>query len=278
MAGAQREATYTNLDPGRYTFRVRAAGGPAALGAALWLVVAPPWYGTWWFRALVVGTLGLAGWLDYLLRINQLLALERVRHRIARDLHDDMGSTLSSISILSALARQHQLGQRPAQAADLLGQIGDSSRRMLDAMDDIVWTINPAHDGLADVTARMRALASKLLEVRGGALVFEGGPAVAALRLPMDSRREFLLFYKEALNNLAKYAHCRQARVAFTYDDGYLHLLVADDGVGFDPAATPQGSGHGLPNLRARAAALHGHFTLVTAPGQGTTVRLRVPL
>ena len=275
-AGPRREATYTNLDPGRYTFRVRAMGAPA--GAALQVVVAPPWYRTGWFRGLMLGALGLAGWLAYRLRVRQLLALEQVRHRIARDLHDDMGSTLSSISILSALARQHQLAQRPAQAADLLGQIGDSSRRMLDAMDDIVWTINPAHDGLADVTARMRALASELLEARGVALVFAADPAVAALRLPMDSRREFFLFYKEALNNLAKYAHCHQATVALTYAEGHLHLLVADDGVGFDPAAAPLGGGHGLPNLRARAAALRGHFTLATAPGQGTTVRLRVPL
>lgn len=277
-AGPHPEATYTNLDPGRYTFRVRAAAaGPTPPEAVLHLVVAPPWYGTWWFRALALGALGLAGWLAYRLRVGQLLALERVRQRIARDLHDDIGSTLSSISIQAQLAR-HQLGPQPGPATELLEQIGSSSRRMLDAMDDIVWTINPQHDGLADVTARMRAFASEVLEPRGIGLDFVADAAVSALHLPMESRREFFLFYKEAVNNLAKYAHAQRAHIELTYLAGSLHLLVADDGVGFDPALPPRGSGNGLANMRARAAALHGQFALVAAPGQGTHVRLRVPL
>ncbi|WP_082773638.1 sensor histidine kinase [Hymenobacter sp. PAMC 26628] len=277
-AGPQREATYTNLDPGPYTFRVRGADAPPGTGAALRLVVAPPWYGTWWFRALAAGAVGALAWLAYRLRLGQLLALERVRHRIARDLHDDMGSTLSSIALLSEMARQHQLGQRPAQAAGLLHQIQDSSRQMLDALDDIVWTINPAHDGLGDVTARMRAFAAELLEARGIALAFEVAPAVGALHLPMERRREFFLLFKEAVNNLAKYAHCQQARVALTCPPGHLLLVVEDDGVGFAPTAPAQGSGNGLPNMRARAAALHAVLTLTSAPGRGTAVRLSVPV
>ncbi|MFD1468539.1 two-component regulator propeller domain-containing protein [Hymenobacter caeli] len=277
-AGPRREATYTNLGPGQYTFRVRGAGAPPGAGAALRLVVAPPWYGTWWFRALAAGAAAGAAWLAYRQRVGQLLALERVRHRIARDLHDDMGSTLSSINLLSELARQHQLGQRPAQAAGLLTQIQDASRQMLDAMDDIVWAINPAHDGMADVTARMRAFAAELLEARGMALAFDVDPAVGALRLPMERRREFFLVFKEAVNNVAKYAGGQHARVALTYAPGQLSLLVADDGVGFDPAAPARGGGHGLANMRARAAALRGELTLTSAPGRGTAVRLRLPL
>ena len=277
-AGPQREATYTNLDPGQYTFRVRSADGPPGAGAALRLVVEPPWYRTWWFRLLALLALAGAGWLAYRLRVDQLLALERVRNRIARDLHDDMGSTLSSISILSELARQHQAAQRPAQATAVLAQIEEASHQMLDALDDIVWAINPAHDGLADVTARMRAFASELLEARGVALTFRVAPAVAALRLPMERRREFFLLFKEAVNNLAKYAACRHARIELGVEPGALTLLVADDGVGFDPAAPAQGSGNGLPNMRARAAALRARLTLDSAPGQGTTLRLRVPV
>ena len=277
-AGPRREVTYTNLDPGRYTFWVREADMPPLAGAMLQVVVAPPWYRSWWFRLLAASGVGLAGWVAYRLRVGQLLALERMRHRIARDLHDDMGSTLSSISILSTLAHQHQVGRRPAQVTDLLTQIGDSSRRMLDAMDDIVWAINPAHDGLADVTARMRAFAAALLEACGIDLTFEVDPAVTALRLPMERRREFFLLFKEAVTNLAKYAHGTHARIALTYAAGQLSLLVADDGVGFDLAAPAQGSGNGLLNMHARAAALHGHLTLTSAPGQGTTVQLRVPV
>ena len=219
--------------------------------------------------------MGALTWLTYRLRMGQLLALERVRHRIARDLHDDMGSTLSSIALLSEMARQHQLGQRPAQAAGLLHQIQDSSRQMLDALDDIVWTSNPAHDGLGDVTGRMRAFAAELLEARGIALAFEVAPTVGALHLPMERRREFFLLFKEAMNNLAKYAHCQHARMALTCPPGHLLLVVTDGGVGFAPA---WGSGNGLPNVHARAAALYAVLTLISAPGQGTTVRLSVPV
>ncbi|GAA4356576.1 two-component regulator propeller domain-containing protein [Hymenobacter saemangeumensis] len=277
-AGPHREATYTNLDPGHYTFRVRGADAPEKSGVALRLVVEPAWYATWWFRLLAVAAVVGAGWLAYRLRVQQLLTLERVRHRIARDLHDDMGSTLSSISILSQLARNHQKNERPAQAATLLEQIGDSSRRMLDSMDDIVWAINPAHDGLAGVTARMRAFASEVLEARGVELRFTSSPNIAGLRLPMEARREFFLIFKEAVNNLAKYAQAGHATIEVSYAHRCLQLLVQDDGVGFDQKAPARGGGNGLTNMRSRAEALRGQLSIDTAPGQGTTLRLRVPM
>ncbi|SHJ16998.1 ligand-binding sensor domain-containing protein [Hymenobacter daecheongensis DSM 21074] len=281
QAGARHEATYTNLDPGTYTFRVRAANNDGVWnprGAALVVVVQPPWYGTWWFRILASWTVFGVLFLLYQLRIRQVLALEQVRHNIARDLHDDMGSTLSSISILSQIARNHQRQHRPEQAAAVLEQIGESSHRMLDAMDDIVWTINPAHDSLADVMARMRGFASDVLEVRGIDLHFRTDPSVAGLKLTMRARREFFLLFKEAVNNLAKYAQCQQATIALTYEQRRLVLLVQDDGIGFDPAGPAQGGGNGLTNMHARAAALHGQLTICTAPGQGTTLRLSIPL
>jgi signal transduction histidine kinase len=281
QAGTKREATYTNLDPGRYTFRVRATNNDGIWnprGAALTIVVQPHWYGTWWFRVLTSWVLFGLLFLAYRLRVRQLLALERVRHNIARDLHDDMGSTLSSISILSQLARTHQHNQRPEQAAALLDQIGESSRRMLDAMDDIVWTINPAHDSMEDVVARMRSFASDVLEARGIDFTFRADASVVGLRLNMRARREFFLLFKEAINNLAKYAQCTQAAIALTYEHHRLLLTVQDDGVGFDLTAPAQGGGNGLTNMRGRAAAMKGVLDIQTAPGKGTVLRLNLPL
>jgi len=281
QAGTRHEATYTNLDPGTYTFRVRATNNDGLwnpVGTSLVIVVQPPWYGTWWFRILVSWVVFALLFLAYQLRIRQVLALERVRHSIARDLHDDMGSTLSSISILSQIARNHQRQERPEQAAALLEQIGDSSHRMLDAMDDIVWTINPAHDSLEDVMARMRSFASDVLEARGIDLHFRTDPSVAGLRLSMRARREFFLLFKEAVNNLAKYAQCRRATISLTYEQQRLLLIVQDDGVGFNPADPAQGGGNGMTNMRTRADALGGVLTISTAPGQGTTMRLSIPL
>ncbi|PJJ47754.1 sensor histidine kinase [Hymenobacter chitinivorans] len=281
QAGTKREATYTNLDPGTYTFRVRATNNDGIWnprGTALTIVVQPHWYGTWWFRILISWVLFGLLFLAYRLRVRQLLALERVRHNIARDLHDDMGSTLSSISILSQIARTHQHNQRTDQATALLDQIGDSSRRMLDAMDDIVWTINPAHDSMDDVVARMRSFASDVLEARGIDFTFRADPSIAGLRLNMRARREFFLLFKEAVNNLAKYAQCTEAAITLAYEHQRLVLTVQDDGVGFDPQAPAQGGGNGLTNMNSRAAAMKGVLDIQTAPGQGTVLRLNVPL
>jgi ligand-binding sensor domain-containing protein/signal transduction histidine kinase len=280
-AGSQRQATYTNLDPGTYTFRVRAANNDGVwnnVGASLRLIVEPPWYQTWWFRILaswlVFGLLFLA----YRVRVSQLLALERVRHNIARDLHDDMGSTLSSISILSQLARTHQQRGNAEQSSQLLDQIGDSSRRMLDSMDDIVWAINPAHDSMESVTSRMRSFASDVLEARGIDFIFKVAPEVTEHRLPMRARREFFLLFKEAVNNLAKYSRAEFASIKLDYDNRCLVLRVEDDGVGFDPQAPAQGGGNGMTNMRSRAAAIKAKLTIDTAPGEGTRMELRVPL
>ncbi|AIZ63132.1 hypothetical protein PK28_04490 [Hymenobacter sp. DG25B] len=280
-AGARQEATYTNLDPGTYTFQVRAANNDGVWnqqGAQLKIMVTPPWYQTWWFRVLASWAALAVLFLLYRMRVRQLLALERVRHHIARDLHDDMGSTLSSISILSQLARNHQHENRPDQAAALLDQIGDSSRRMLDSMDDIVWAINPAHDTMEAVTTRMRIFASEVLEARGLDFSFTATPEVQGLRLQMRARREFYLLFKEAINNLAKYARCRHATIHLDHQHHHLLLTVRDDGVGFDLQAPAQGGGNGLANMQARAAALHGKLEIRTAPGQGTELRLSVPL
>ncbi|HEX8426695.1 sensor histidine kinase [Hymenobacter sp.] len=280
-AGDRREATYTNLDPGTYTFRVIATNNDGVLnpnGTALTIIVDPPWNRTWWFQVGISWVLFGLLFLAYRVRVGQLLALERIRHGIARDLHDDMGSTLSSISILSQIARNHQRQQRPELAGAILEQIGDSSRRMLDAMDDIVWAINPDHDSLDDVTARMRRFASEVLEARGIEFTFRADPSVQGLKLGMQARREFFLLFKEAVNNLAKYADCQHASILLAYHHGQLHLTVEDDGVGFDPASPAQGGGNGLANMHTRAASLSGQLTIDTAPGQGTKLHLSMPL
>jgi signal transduction histidine kinase/streptogramin lyase len=280
-AGTQHQATYTNLDPGRYTFRVRAANNDGVwnpTGASLTVIVDPPWYQTWWFRIMASWVVFGLLFALYRMRVSQLLALERVRHNIARDLHDDMGSTLSSISILSQLARTHQQRGNPEQSSQLLEQIGDSSRRMLDSMDDIVWAINPAHDSMDSVTARMRSFASDVLEARGIDFIFKVASEVSEHRLPMRARREFFLLFKEAVNNLAKYSKAEFATIRLDYEQKQLVLRVEDNGVGFDPKAPAQGGGNGMTNMRSRAAAIKGKLNFDTAPGQGTKMELRVPM
>lgn len=238
QAGTKHEATYTNLAPGTYTFRVRAANNAGvwnSTGAALRVIVETAWYQTWWFRVLALLAVGAVLYSIYQVRVRQLLALERVRNGIARDLHDDIGSTLSSISLLAQVARTHYHSPHPERAAALLEQIGNNSQHMLDAVGDIVWTINPMHDSLADIVTRMRAFASDVLEACDIDFVFRVDPNLPNWKVPMQVRRDLFLLFKEAVNNLVKYARCRNVTIELHREQAALLLTVQDDGVGFNP-------------------------------------------
>lgn len=275
-ASAQRAVTYANLPPGSYLLRVRAANNDGVWnqrGLTLHLILEPPWYRTWWFYLLA--TVAVAGliYAFFRQRLERELALARTRDQIARDLHDDVGSTLSTILI------QSQLPLAGAEAPDeRLHKIGHYAQGMLDAMDDIVWTIDPRHDPLPTVVARMRAFAAEILEAHDIELTFRVEGALETVRLGANQRRHLYLLFKEAVHNAVKYSGANRVTVLVRLTRASLHLSVTDDGRGFDPTAPAQGSGNGLRNLRQRAALLHGHLTLDSAPGQGTQVKLEMPV
>lgn len=272
-AGTQRQARYTQVPPGRYVFRVRGAG-PAGrwneAGLALRVTIRPPFWQTWWFRLLVLG--GLAGLLAalYRYRVARLLELERVRLRIAADLHDDLGSKLSSIALMSDLVRER--APLPAVEQAELARISLVARQTVDALRDIVWFVNPDHERPGELALKMKASAASLL----GGLTYhlEGLDTTALEGTPMAFRRGVFLIYKEALHNVARHAQATTATVRLAVAGGVLHLTIGDDGVGFDPATVAAGQGlHGMP---ARAAQLGGRLTVESAPGRGTTVHLAV--
>lgn len=275
---SRRYVNYNNLAPGAYVFRVRARSADGVWStspATLALYVAAPFWNTWWFltlallaaAALVVGV--------HRVRMQKELELERLRRKIATDLHDDIGSTLSSISIFSELARRETEGVAPG-AARLLQRIGENARAMLEAMDDIVWTINPENDALEHVTLRMREFAAALFESYGIAFTLALPADPTDTSLPMEVRRHFYLIFKEAVNNAVRHACCRNAAVTLKLQGGRLVLTVADDGVGFDPAR--EHPGDGLKNMQRRAAAIGGTLTVDARPHAGTTIRLDVPI
>ncbi len=269
-SSTRRSVTYAGLAPGAYTFRVRAANNDGVWnrrGLIVGLTLLPPWYATW-FRALLVLAGATILYTFYRLRLARVLALQGARNQIARDLHDDVGSTLSSILI------QSRMPPNPARSEERLHKIGDSSQRMLEALHDIVWAVNPDHDPLPSVIARMRAFAAQTLEARGITLDFqvEGKPETVLLRL--SRRRDFYLIFKEVIANTAKYADATRVQVRLNAQTNRLHLEVSDDGQGFDPEAPARGSGNGLRNLRQRAGALGGTFSLESALGAGTRLDL----
>lgn len=273
-AGTERRARYTGLPPGDYVFRARAANhdGTWSEAALAVPVRVEPWvWETAWFRALVVA-LGLAlVALAYRARVARLLAVERLRLRIAGDLHDDLSSDLSGIALATDL-----LGRRPGLGAadrQRLADVHRTASSMVDALRDIVWTVDPAHDSVEAFARRVRLVADRLLDGRAHAVEVDLPDAGA---LPMPLRRELLLILKEALHNAQRHAEAGRVDVRLGRDGAALVLAVEDDGVGFDPGAVA--GGHGLRSLRTRAERIGGALSIDTAPGRGTRVRLAVPL
>ncbi len=274
--GISHEATFTNLDPGTYTFRVQgrnSAGVWDEQGASIELVITPPWWGTWWFRGGLFAVFGGLIYGVYRYRLAEALRLANVRDRIARDLHDEIGSTLSSVALFSEVARRD--GDEQKRNA-MLERIGESTSRMVESMNDIVWAVNSRNDDLLHVTQRMREFASRVAEARGFDTVFDFPDLEGRNPLSMVQRKNLFLIFKEAVSNAAKYSECKRLRVSMHLVGGRVELQVHDDGVGLHSGGTlgQRGGGNGLGNMQVRAKEINGDVSVVSAPGEGTTVKL----
>ena len=207
------------------------------------------------------------------LKANELLQnrMQYIRNKIAQDLHDDIGSTLSSISILSDLALRENSS---AQTMETMNEIKDSSMMLMERMDDIVWSINPRNDSLENLLIRVRHFATTLFEARGIEYSIDIQKNINEVRLPMDYRQHIYLILKEAINNLVKYALASEAFLEVSFDHEHLTLSVRDNGRGFDLATPPMGNG--LSGMRRRAALMNARLSIRSAPGEGTSIGLQV--
>jgi ligand-binding sensor domain-containing protein/signal transduction histidine kinase len=292
----QRSVNYPNLPPGVYRFLVRAvsADGTASTTPATvrFRVLAPIWQ-RWWFVLLTLMFISIpvivvarsryqhrkavreAEEAVRRSREERLVELEQVRRRIARDLHDDIGSSLSQIYLLSEVARQRVDGDG-ADLIEPLRLISSASNEMVSSMSDIVWAINPQKDHLNDLTYRMRRFASDTLAARDITFRFSAPEDGVKVRLGANLRREIFLIFKESVNNLIKHSGCRVADIEFQVVDEALVLRVSDDGRGFDLAR--ESDGHGVMSMKERAASIGGRLELTSEVGRGTTLILQVPL
>jgi signal transduction histidine kinase len=209
------------------------------------------------------------------LQANELLQarMQHIRNKIAQDLHDDIGSTLSSISILSDLAIR---GNSNTQTLETMNEIKDSSMMLMEQMDDIVWSINPRNDSLDHLLMRIRHFATTLFEARGIDYSIDIQKNINEVRLPMDYRQHIYLILKETINNLVKYADASEAVIEVRFDHRHLLLSVRDNGRGFESAASS--TGNGLAGMRQRAALMNARVDIASAPGSGTAIRLEVDL
>jgi signal transduction histidine kinase/streptogramin lyase len=303
----QRSVNFAHLAPGSYRFMVRALnadGATSARPASVSFRVMPPFWRRWWFvltLALIVVAAGLSAWrmvaarrrererADAALRRakeERLAELERVRKRIATDLHDDIGASLTQITVLSEVARQTL--SREGLHSEQLGQISAVSNELVEAMSDIVWAINPKKDHLSDLVHRMRRFASDVFTARGLAFSFDAPDTANDMQLGASVRREVFLIYKESVNNVLKHSNASRVEIVFRLEGGRLELSISDDGRGFDPVdsvtlsgeyePTDGTGGNGLYSMRRRASEMCGSYDVRSKKGEGTTVTLNLPV
>ena len=271
---SKRFANYTNLDPGEYTFKVKASNNDGVWNetpVTIKIVITPPWWRTWWFKVLCFFVAGLILFGIYNYRMQKVKDIRRIRNKIASDLHDDLGATLSSISIMSELVNQ-QIKDKVPQATTILEKIGSSSRNMIESVNDMVWAINPQNDSFENIIKRMRTFASEILSAKDIAFHFDFDKNLLQSKLKMDMRRNFYLVFKEAVNNLAKYSGAANAFVMIWNRENNLKMTIRDDGEGFDPVRVA--GGNGLKNMQQRADMMKAVFRLESVPGKGTIIEL----
>jgi signal transduction histidine kinase/ligand-binding sensor domain-containing protein len=271
-----RTVNYSSLSPGTYRFLVRAVtpeGVVSLRPATIAFRILPPIWQRSWFLALSAILIALGAYALHRHRIAQLLELERVRTRIAADLHDDIGSSLSQVAILSEVARQ-QISKDDAHVLKPLSKISRVSLESMDAMSDIVWAVNPQKDRLFDLVQRMRRLAGEIFTARGIEFHFLV-PLDAQKKIGPDTRRQVFLIFKEGINNIVRHSSCTKAEIELRVERRCLLLKLRDNGKGFDPQC--ESEGHGLASMRARAKKLGGQLEITSRTGEGTALTLAIP-
>jgi len=268
--GDLHAASYSFIPPGSYRFEVQACNNDGVWSdtpAAVALTVLPFFWQTWWFK-LVVG-LGMAAALMtiYSVRIARLRALQTMRLRIARDLHDEVGANLGSISLLA------QMMEQTPSSADA-SQVRGIAVQTIDTLRDIIWFIDPTHHKLSDLVSRLQETSRVMLPAV--AFKFHQIGDFSRAKLSLTFRRNVPPMFKETLHNVLKHSHATSVEISVSRRENEFQFSVKDNGVGFDPAQKQ--AGNGLKNLRRRAAEIGGRIEIESRTGGGTTVTLTAPI
>ena len=286
--GSQREFGYGPLVPGHYRIHVAACNNDGIwneVGDTFAFTVLPHFWETRWFKlSLGMGLLcsiGVAAaWLQRrryrrrLERVERQREMEQERSRIARDLHDDLGTSLTQISLLSALANRETTP--PAETRDLIQEIRSRAKNMVIALDEIVWAVNPRNDNLAGLVSYLGHFAEEFLRAAGIRLRLDLPGQLPAHSLSTEVRHHVFLAFKEALNNAVRHSGAKLVQLRVEHQATALVISIIDDGQGF---TSPDGMvGDGLANMRRRLEHLGGTAQLKSRPGEGTQIIFTLPL
>lgn len=302
-SGKRRFVTYTNLDPGEYVFQVKATNSDGMWSektAKIYITINPPFWATWWAYAIYV--IAFLSGLAFIrateikrrqrkteeklrrereearLREAELKAKnieqekeiekQKIRNRIAQDLHDEIGSNLSSISLMSELIQKDE--KTDPDTSEKLKRIHKVAIGSTQSIRDIVWLTNPSSDSLKDLISKMKEVADNTLGKFN--LSFDYPKDLADINLLPETKRNIFFIYKEALNNIVKHAEAKSVEIKFDVLDGNIFLLLKDDGKGFNTSSSF--GGNGLKNIRSRAKEINADLKFESSLGSGTILEL----
>ncbi|TVR18190.1 MAG: hypothetical protein EA391_02895 [Balneolaceae bacterium] len=266
---------YTSIPPGRYRFEVEAVYGDhlrSEQAAIIDFEILPPFWQTWWFILICLAAISLILYGIHSYRVSQILRIEKMRMQIAGDLHDEVGSNLSSISLLAEMVNRSE-SLSPGEKKRI-ERMRTASLKTMDAMSDIVWAINPDNDSLDELILKMKEVANILLE--GVEHSFEVDENLEKNRVDLLFKRDFFLVFKEALNNIRKHSGASSVRIVIRKKHPYILLQISDNGNGFE--AGNSSNGLGLKSMKQRAEKLNGSLELKSEPGKGTEILLKAKL
>ncbi|NIJ52873.1 ATP-binding protein [Dyadobacter arcticus] len=270
---------YNNLKGGNYELQVEGiTAGNVSGRTQISFSVERELMEEWWFiPSVIVYVLVLLSALMYffiLYHFKQKLKVQAIRNRLAADLHDEVGATLSSIAMATNMV-QRKVGDS-TEVQNLLAHIRSDSEETINTIRDTVWTINPDNDSPAKLFEKMRSLAFQMLAVKEIAVQFENEARTGnRLGINMEQRRNLYLIFKEAINNIAKHSSAGSVNIRVSQSRDGLCLRIEDDGVGFDISKPSEGNG--LKNFRTRAAESFIDLTIESSPGMGTRISMIVP-
>jgi ligand-binding sensor domain-containing protein/signal transduction histidine kinase len=270
--GDERKINFTNLEPGKYIFRVNRAeykNISDETEASIYLIIYPPWWATWWFRTLMIITLMGIGYSIYHYRINKVLEMERLRIQIASDLHDDIGSALTKIAVHSEIIQTTKEKEKVSRSSK---KIGTMSREIITTLSDVVWSIDSRNDTVGYLIDRMRDFLETVFPAGSIHIDFQTKGLHFDQKVNQTLRQNIYLIFKEAVNNAAKHSGADKINISLINGDGKFKMEIADNGMGINKEEKQKGH-HGIENMKLRAKRINGELTIQNL-AKGTRVIL----
>lgn len=252
-SGNERTATYTNLDAGTYVFRVKGSNNDGIWNetvTSVTVIVLPPFWQTWWFRLLVLMFIIVTLYFIYRVKLLRAIEIERLRTRIASDLHDDIGSSLTRIAMQSELILEdiHKDDYKKP-----IKEIGEKSRELITTMGDVVWSIDARNDSVANLLDRMKEFSHSLLSRKNISVLFHQEGLDEDKKIPVDLRQDIYLIFKEAINNIAKHSMATEVKISLKNFANEFTMSISDNGIVNTSKSESRKTGHGIKNMRMRA-------------------------